>query len=197
MKSKGYITIVRPQLEYAGYPRNTYTKQNINKIEMVQHNADRFVLHDYSRLSHVTPMINQLGWDTLEQSRLLSQLTIFYKIQQGLMGIPLPPEVFPLNRASRLPNCTPYHHIQCNCNVYKFSFYPRSIVVWNRLSLKYFTTAERLFLNQQVCPLLDIWYNFYLKYVLFSPILFLQLFIYLFIHSSLTYSFIDCNSITF
>ena len=70
---------------------------------MVQHRAARFVLHDHSRLSHVTPMINQLRWDTQEQRRLLSQLTMFYKIQQGLMGIPLPPaEVFPLDLTNDL-----------------------------------------------------------------------------------------------
>ena len=34
------------------------TKRNINKIDMVQHRAAGFVLHDYSRLSHVTHMIN-------------------------------------------------------------------------------------------------------------------------------------------
>ena len=129
------ITLVRPQLEYASSTWNPYTKRNIYKIERVQHRATRFVLHDYSRLSPVSPMINQLGWDTLEQLRLLSQSTMFYKIQQSLMGNPLPPEVFPLDRASRLPNCTPYRHIQCNCIAYKFYFYPRSIVVWNQLPL--------------------------------------------------------------
>ena len=72
-------------------------------------------------------MINQLGGGTLEQRKLLSQLTMFYKIQQGLRVTPIPSEVFPLNRASRLPNYTPHRHIQCNCNVYIF-FYPRSIV---------------------------------------------------------------------
>ena len=73
-------------------------------------------------------MINQLGGGgTLEQRKLLSQLTMFYKIQQGLRVTPLPPEIFTLNRASRLPNYTPHRHIQCNCNVYIF-FYPRSIV---------------------------------------------------------------------
>ena len=68
------------------------------------------------------PMINQLRWDSLEQRGLLYQLTLFYKIPQALMGIPLPPEVFPLNRASGFPNSTPYRHIQCNCNFYIFSF---------------------------------------------------------------------------
>ena len=86
--------------------------------------------HDF-----ILPMINQLGWDTLEQRRLLSQLTLFYKIQQGLMSSPLPPKVFPLNKTSGLPHCTPYRHIQCNCNVYKFYFYPRSVVVLNQFIL--------------------------------------------------------------
>ena len=71
-------------------------------------------------------MINQLGGGG-EQRKLRSQLTMFYKIQQGLGVTPLPPEIFTLNRASRLPNYTPHRHIQCNCNVYIF-FYPRSIV---------------------------------------------------------------------
>ena len=112
VKSKAYVTLVRPQLEYASFAWNPCTKRNINKIEMVQHRAARFVLHDYSRLSHVTPMINQLRWDALEQRRLLSQsVTMFYKIQQGLMGIPLPPEVFPVgqsNSASKLYPLSPY-----------------------------------------------------------------------------------------
>ena len=88
------------------------------------------------RFSHVSPMIKQLGWVTLEQRRLLSQLNLFYKIQQGLVGISLPPEVCPLDRTSRLPNVSPYRHIQSNCDIYKYSFYPRSIVMWNQLPIR-------------------------------------------------------------
>jgi len=88
VKSRAYTTLVRPKLEeYASSTLNPRTKRNFNQIEMVQHRAARFVLHDYSRFSHVSPMIKQLGWDTLEQRRLLSQLNLFYKIQQGLVGI--------------------------------------------------------------------------------------------------------------
>ena len=82
------------------------------------------------------PMIKQLGWATLKQHRLLSQLNLFYKIQQGLVGISLPPEVCPLDRTSRLPNVSPYRHIQSNCDIYKYSFYPRSIVMWNQLPIR-------------------------------------------------------------
>ena len=146
---KAYTALVRQQLEYAGSAWNPYTNRNVNQIEMVQHRAARFVLYDHSRLSHVTPtcMIKQLGWDTLKQLRLLSQLTMFYKIKQVLTGIPLPVKVFPLDKASRLPNITPYRHILYNCYVYKISFYPRSIQCgMEPATLKYLTTAEYFYI---------------------------------------------------
>lgn len=77
--------------------------------------------------SHVTHMLMQLGWDTLEQRRLLYQLSKFYKIQGGLVGISIPPAVYSLTRASRAPNAFPFRHIQSSSNVYKYSFYPSSI----------------------------------------------------------------------
>lgn len=133
---------------------------------MVQHSAARFSLNDYSRLSPGSPMIDQFGWDTLEKRRLLSQLTMLYKIQQGLMGISLPPEVFPLDWASHLPNCTPQRHIQCNCNVYKFSFYPRSIVVWNQLCLNTLPLQSISAFRSEIFPIRYM-AKFYLKYALF------------------------------
>jgi hypothetical protein len=39
----------------------------------------------------------------------------------------------PLTRASRLPNICPFRQIQSCVNVYKFSFYPRTIVTWNHI----------------------------------------------------------------
>ena len=133
VKSKAYTTLVRPQLEYACSVWNPYTKRNIHQIELVQHRAARFVFRDYSNYTHVTPMLKQLGWDTLEQCRLSYQLSMFYKIQQGLVGISLPSEVHPLTRASRARNVFPLRHIQTSCKVYKYSFYPSSIVTWNKL----------------------------------------------------------------
>ena len=64
---------MRPKLEYGSCVWNPHTQSNINKIEMVQHRAARFVYKDYSQYSHVTTMIKSLGWDTLEQRRLLDQ----------------------------------------------------------------------------------------------------------------------------
>ena len=58
---------------------------------------------------------------------------MFYKIQQSLVGISLPSEVYSLTRDSRAPNACRFRHIQSSCNVYKYPFYPSSIVARNKL----------------------------------------------------------------
>ena len=135
VKDMAYCTLVRPKLEYACCVWNPFTKQNITQIEMVQGRAARFVLNDYSRFSHVTPMIEHLGWDFLEDRRLLFQTTMFYKILMGHVGISFPPEVHEITRATRLLNSRPFQQIRVSNDVYKFSFYPRTIVTWNNLPI--------------------------------------------------------------
>ena len=81
---------MRPELEYASCVWNLYTQSNINEVEMVQYRAVRFVYNDYSRYSCVTTMIKSLGWDTLEQHRLLDQACMFYKNYNGYVDINFP-----------------------------------------------------------------------------------------------------------
>ena len=69
IKANTYTTLVRPQLEYAAAVWDPYTEQNQDKLEMVQRRAARYVFNDYSRYSHVTPMLQQLGWRSLMQRR--------------------------------------------------------------------------------------------------------------------------------
>ena len=86
---------------------------------MVQHRAARFVLSDYSRFSHITPMIEQLGWDSLEARRLFFQANMFYKMLMRHVGISFPPEVHKIKRATKLPNSRPFQQISVLNNVYK------------------------------------------------------------------------------
>ena len=66
VKNTACCMLVHPKLEYARSVWNPHTKCNVDKIEMVQRRAARFVCHDYSRYSHVSTMINALGWESLE-----------------------------------------------------------------------------------------------------------------------------------
>ena len=74
-------------------------------------------------------MIKELGWDSLEHRRLVNQVGMFYKIHKGHVGISLPEENM------RLPNCAPFHQLDTMNDTYKYSFYPTSIRIWNRLPL--------------------------------------------------------------
>ena len=81
-------------------------------------------------------MFEHLGWDSLEDRRLLFQTTMFYKILMGHVGISFPPEVHEITRATRLLNSRPFQQIRVSNDVYKFSFYPRTILVtWNNLPI--------------------------------------------------------------
>ena len=78
LKEQCYKTLVRPTMEYASCVWDTYTNTNIKKLEMVQRRAARFVKGDYDRTSSVTAMIDELGWDTIQERRQQAKATMFY-----------------------------------------------------------------------------------------------------------------------
>ena len=56
-------------------------------IEAVQRKAARFVLHDYIQQSSVTQMVQELGWQTLEDRCKDARLQLMYRILTGDVGI--------------------------------------------------------------------------------------------------------------
>ena len=133
IKTMSYNSLVRPQVEYASPVWSPYTKENINKIEKVQRRAARWVSNDYSSYSSVTDMLSNLGWRFLENRRTDTRLAMFYKIVYGLVAIPLPsffehPEVY-----TRYMHALSYIQIHTSVCYYKYSFFPISIVLWNKL----------------------------------------------------------------
>ena len=68
-KATAYLALVRPKLEYASAVCDPYEVKYIDKLEMVQRRAARFVQSNYSREASVSAMINDLEWDTLQQRR--------------------------------------------------------------------------------------------------------------------------------
>ena len=124
--------MVRPQLEYAASVWDPHTVIHINQIERVQRRAARWVMSDFQRTSSVTTMLNTLGWRNLAQRRADSRLVLMFKIVHGLVAIPQTQLVRP-HRISRNSHSFAFRQIQTTKNVYKYSFFPLTIVQWNKL----------------------------------------------------------------
>ena len=60
----------------------------------------------------------------------------------GHVGISLPSDVTPNERPSRAPNCRPFKQLKVNNDKYKNSFYPRTVVLWNNISLSSSNTVN-------------------------------------------------------
>ena len=133
VKEQANNSLVRPRVEYATPAWAPYEKQHIASIEGVQRSALRFVTGDYSRSSSVTAMRETLGWETLECRRRLAAATILYKSINNLIYLPIPDSVRPADPCTRLSHPYKLCHITTNTNAYKYSFFPRTIPLWNSL----------------------------------------------------------------
>ena len=96
-KEKTYKAIVRPVVDYCDSIWSPHIKSYIQKIEMVQRKAARFVLnrpYRKTKRDSVTEMLQELEWKPLEERRKMHSLTLYYKVVNGLVQVPtscLPP----------------------------------------------------------------------------------------------------------
>jgi len=133
IKTQAYSGLVRPILEYAASVWDPYTKSNINKIEMIQRRAARYVCNDYRRTSSVTEMLQQLGWKSLEQRRKIIRLIMMYKLLNGLVASDGLPALSTIHRRSRHTNSRALKVPSSKTDYHMFSYFPRSIRQWNVL----------------------------------------------------------------
>ena len=133
VKAKAYEALVRPQLEYATAAWNPHTNRNAKSLEGIQRQAARFVKRDYKLDSSVTTMVNQLGWDTLKERRLMVQATMFYKIRYSIVNILIPSYVKVQSSQTRRQHPLQYQHIYTRVDTFKYSLFPRIVPIWNIL----------------------------------------------------------------
>jgi len=137
LKEKTYKAIVRPKLEYCFSIWDPYQQKYIDKLEITQHRAARFVKNIPFQCSKlpisVLAMVSDLGCEPLQTRRLHNRLTMMYKITNGLVEVPQ--EYHP---APRLQNTTRGHTMQFQrfqpaVDAFKYAFRPRTIPAWNAL----------------------------------------------------------------
>ncbi len=127
VKVAAYNTLVRPQLEYATSAWNPYTERNNRIVESVQRQAAHFVMQQYSHEASVTEMLTSLGWDTLQDRRLLHQAEMFYKIHRGIVNINMPQDISRVTRPARgqsRPHDLMYRQPATRVYCYLYSMFP-------------------------------------------------------------------------
>ena len=131
-KTLAYQTLVRPILEYACQVWDPHLACEISKLESVQRRAARYVTNRFHNTSSVTNMLNELKWDSLQQRRCKSRLTMLYKMSNDLIDISHSDYLIPSTLSH---HATGTHFIRpySMTNYQKFSFFPRTIGQWNFL----------------------------------------------------------------
>ena len=126
-----YLTLVRPILEYACTVWDPHTKDNIHRLEMVQHRYAPFVTGDFHYTSSVSAMLTQLQWPTLQERRAQFKMVMMYRITHHQVDT-LQPHLISSEMSLR------GHHQQfrvpfARTLIYQKTFFPDAIRMWNFL----------------------------------------------------------------
>ena len=121
LRSKAYLSIVRPVVEYSSTVWSPHQIGLKSEIEMVQRKAARMVLnqpHRRGQRDSVSDMITLLGWESLESRRIKADLTMLYKTTNNLIKIPEQYHPIPATRSTRSNHEHKLQHIQAATNPY-------------------------------------------------------------------------------
>ena len=127
-KHLAYTTLVRPILEYASIIWDPQITSNIHKPVTVQRRSARHIMHNYNRYASVTTMLQHLHLPTLQQRPPSLQIIILYRITHKLASTPTASYITPCIR-----NTQHYTLPYARTHVFKTSFFPSTINIWNNL----------------------------------------------------------------
>lgn len=129
-----YKTLIRPILEYGCTIWNPYTVSDINTIESVQRKAIRFIYRrfdwNFSPSSHLAaldlqPLSVRRDHECLKLLHILVN-TPRYSLKQNYLS----PAKLTSTRNSHILNIATFHP---RTNLFKYSFFPRTIEIWNTI----------------------------------------------------------------
>ena len=104
-----------------------YNETETKKVEKVQKTAARWVCRRWHNIRSIDDILNDLDWPSLEDRRLKSSLTFFYKIHSCTVSLA------PRLRSTRVSHDSQYTRYMSYSDALKNSFFPRTIPLWNSL----------------------------------------------------------------
>ena len=129
-----YKTFIRPSLEYGSAVWDPYTMVNIEKLEKIQRLAVRYVYKRFRRLDSPSAMLQLAELQPLSERRQEARLKFLASLYFGKLGIKADGYLKKdIGRASRHKHTHYIKPVFARTNLYKYSFFPRTIKEWNLL----------------------------------------------------------------
>lgn len=132
IRKLSYLTLVRPQLEYACSIWSPHQKYLIDSLERIQNRASRFIANNYSPHSSISQIKQELSLPLLNIRRDIALLSFFHKITHS-SRITVTGLQKPYLTSRRLHNHLSYSRVYGSTNAFNQSALPRAIRLWNSL----------------------------------------------------------------
>lgn len=140
LKLLAYYSLIRPKLEYCSIVWDPFTKKDIARLEKVQRMAVRFVYGKYKRTDSPTLLMQSNRIMTLETRRKIARLKFLHKLFYNKINLGNS-YFFQLAtaRPTRYRNSFSLTPIFARTNIFKHSFFPRTVNEWNGLPVEIFS----------------------------------------------------------
>lgn len=140
-----YTSLVRPKLEYAAIVWDPYTKTNIDALERIQRKAVRFIFSKYRTSDSPSDLMAQHNIQSLQLRRKIHRLKFLFLLYNNKLSLSPEPYIKPLTarrtRHRHSATLTPYN---TRTNIFKYSFFPRTVADWNSLPLSTLSNTDSI-----------------------------------------------------
>ena len=142
VEEAAYKGLVRPVLDYGSSVWDPPGVVLQEELESVQKRAARFVTGNYNyETGSMTGILGQLKWESLKKRRKDNRLILLYKGLKGKASVPTV-DLVPKARRCRNQHSMAFQTPIANTDVYKGSFFSRTIRDWNALPDSLISSAE-------------------------------------------------------
>lgn len=129
-----YFSHVRSVLDFASELWDPFIQNLLDHVEKVQNRAARFVAGNYDFRASITELKSSLNWMPLRQRRKLFRLKMLHKVFYNNSAISRFMYIFePAYVSERRDNSRKIRPFHSRTDVFKCSFFPRSIKDWINL----------------------------------------------------------------
>ena len=135
LKQLRYYALVRSGLEYASMAWDPILQKDIDAIDQIQRDAAHFTKGIYHRGLDVsvTKLMEELGWESLQERRKIAHLIMLYKAVNGEVALPINEILERANSRTRGSTKNNFKHICLRRRVAQQSFI-RTVPDWNSLA---------------------------------------------------------------